>query len=147
MSGLSVTGLTVVSRARRTPIVEDVSFDLQPGQVLGVVGESGSGKSTVAVALLGLARRGLEISGGQVRIDDREVLSLSPAQLREARGALISYVPQDPGAGLNPGHRIGAQLREALSVHDGVLSDGQTIDERVLEVLAEVGLPVDAELL
>jgi peptide/nickel transport system ATP-binding protein len=146
-AGLRVTGLTVVSRSRRTPIVEDVSFELRPGQVLGMVGESGSGKSTVAVALLGLARRGLEISAGAVRIDDRDVLSLSPAQLREARGSVISYVPQDPGAGLNPGHRVGWQLREALTVHRSALPDGQSVDERVLEVLREVGLAADPELL
>jgi peptide/nickel transport system ATP-binding protein len=146
-TGLRVTGLTVVSRSRRTPIVEDVSFELLPGQVLGMVGESGSGKSTVAVALLGLARRGLEISSGAVHIDERDVLALSPAQLREARGSVISYVPQDPGAGLNPGHRIGWQLREALTVHRSALSNGQSVDDRVLEVLGEVGLPADPELL
>ena len=145
--GLKVSGLTVISRSRRTPIVENVSFELRPGQVLGMVGESGSGKSTVGVALLGLARRGLEISAGSVRIDDRDVLTLSPGQLREARGSVISYVPQDPGAGLNPGHRIGWQLREALTVHRSVLPAGQSVDERVLEVLTEVGLPADAELL
>ena len=146
-TGLRVSGLTVVSKSRRAPIVEDVSFELRPGQVLGVVGESGSGKSTVAVALLGLARRGLEIAGGSVHIDDRNVLALTPGELREARGSLISYVPQDPGAGLNPGHKIGSQLREALTVHPGALPAGQSVDERVLEVLTEVGLPADAELL
>jgi peptide/nickel transport system ATP-binding protein len=145
--GLRVTGLTVISRARRAPIVEDVSFDLRQGQVLGMVGESGSGKSTVAVALLGLARRGLEITDGAVYIDGRNVLALSQNELREARGSLISYVPQDPGAGLNPGHRIGWQLREALTVHPDSLPVGQSVEDRVLEVLTEVGLPPDPELL
>ncbi len=147
ITGLRVSGLTVTSKARRTPIVEDVSFELRPGQVLGMVGESGSGKSTVAVALLGLARRGLEIAGGSVDIDGRNVLALSPSELREARGSLISYVPQDPGAGLNPGHKIGWQLREALTVHRSVLPAGQTVEDRVLEVLTEVGLPANPELL
>ena len=146
-AGVRVSGLTVISKSRRAPIVEDVSFDLRPGQVLGVVGESGSGKSTVAVALLGLARRGLEIAGGSVHIDDRNVLALTPAELREVRGSLISYVPQDPGAGLNPGRKIGWQLREALTVHRAALPAGQSVDDRVLEVLTEVGLPADAELL
>lgn len=145
--GLRVSGLTVISKARRASIVEDVAFELCPGQVLGVVGESGSGKSTVAVALLGLARRGLEITGGSVCIDGRDVLAFSTGELREARGSLISYVPQDPGAGLNPGHRIGWQLREALTVHRAALSEGQSVDDRILEVLAEVGLPADPKLL
>jgi peptide/nickel transport system ATP-binding protein len=146
-TGLRVRGLSVVSKSRGTRIVEDVSFELRPGQILGMVGESGSGKSTVAVALLGLARRGLHLASGSVDIDGRDVLALSPGQLREARGSLISYVPQDPGAGLNPGHRIGWQLREALTVHRGALPAGQSVDARVLEVLDEVGLPADPELL
>ena len=145
--GLSVRDLTVVSKSRRTPIVAGVSFELRPGQVLGLVGESGSGKSTVAVALLGLARRGLEIADGCVLIDDRNVLALSPRELREARGSLISYVPQDPGAGLNPGHKVGWQLREALTVHRAALPPGRSVDDRILEVLTEVGLPADRELL
>ncbi len=146
-TGLQLSGLTVISKPRRTPIVEDVSFELSPGQVLGMVGESGSGKSTVAVALLGFARRGLEIAGGSVSIDGRNVLAFPPAELREARGSLISYVPQDPGAGLNPGHKIGWQLREALTVHRGSLVAGQSVNDRVHEVLAEVGLAADAEML
>ncbi|WP_431230874.1 dipeptide ABC transporter ATP-binding protein [Paenarthrobacter nicotinovorans] len=146
-TGLAVSDLTVISKSRRTPIVQDVSFELSPGQVLGLVGESGSGKSTVAVALLGLARRGLEISGGSVRINDQNVLALTPRELREARGSVISYVPQDPGAGLNPGHKIGWQLREALTVHRSTLPDGQSIEERIFEVLMEVGLPADKEIL
>jgi peptide/nickel transport system ATP-binding protein len=145
--GLTVSNLTVTTKSRRTPIVAGVSFDLRPGQVLGLVGESGSGKSTVAVALLGLARRGLEITDGAVLIDDRNVLALSPRELREARGSLISYVPQDPGAGLNPGRKVGWQLREALTVHRAALPPGQSVEDRILEVLAEVGLPADRELL
>ncbi len=146
-SGLEVRDLTVISKARRTPIVESVGFELKPGQVLGVVGESGSGKSTVGVALLGLARRGLEIAGGSVLINGTDVLALSPDELREARGTLISYVPQDPGTGLNPGHKIGWQLREALTTHPGALLDGQSVDERVQEVLVEVGLAAHPDIL
>ncbi|MFI5953817.1 dipeptide ABC transporter ATP-binding protein [Cryptosporangium sp. NPDC051539] len=145
MTGLSVQGLTVTSRS--TPIVADVSFELRPGRVLGMVGESGSGKSTVAVALLGLARRGCEITSGSVTINGRDVLAMNPGRLREARGSLISYVPQDPASGLNPGKRIGWQLREALTVHPGVLGNGQSTEDRIREVLAEAGLPTDGDLL
>src|ERR1700756_596332 len=104
--------------ATKTPIVSGVSFDVAAKQTMGLVGESGSGKSTVAVALLGFARRGLEISGGGVRLCDVDGLQLSGEQLRDARGRLVSYVPQDPAAGLNPAHRIGGQLREAFTVHE-----------------------------
>jgi peptide/nickel transport system ATP-binding protein len=108
--------------------------------VLGLVGESGSGKSTVGVALLGLARRGLEIAAGSVLIGAVDVLKMSPGELRRARGRLVAYVPQDPASGLNPVLRIGTQLREALQVHPDVLV-AQSIDERVSELLTQVHLP------
>src|SRR5262249_49921326 len=81
------------------------------GEVLGLVGESGSGKTTVALALLGHARRGLRISGGEVLLDGTDLLRLSPGDLRAARGAKVAYVPQDPSAALNPAQRVGTQLR------------------------------------
>ena len=137
--GLTVTGLTVVTQKHKTPVVEDVSFSVAGGQILGLVGESGSGKSTVGVALLGLARRGLEIAGGSVLIGDVDVLKMSPGELRSARGRVVAYVPQDPASGLNPALRIGTQLREALAVHPDALT-GQTVDDRVRELLVQVHL-------
>src|SRR5262249_16803731 len=86
--GLTVTGLTVVTKKHKTPVVKDVSFSVAGGRILGLVGESGSGKSTVGVALLGLARRGLEIAAGSVMIGDVDVLKMSAAELRRARGRL-----------------------------------------------------------
>ena len=138
--GLTVSGLTVVTRKRKTPVVEDVSFSVAGGQVLGLVGESGSGKSTVGVALLGLARRGLTIASGSVSVGDLDVLKMKPSQLRRARGRLVAYVPQDPASGLNPALRIGTQLRESLQVHPDVLVN-QSLDDRVEELLTQVGLP------
>jgi peptide/nickel transport system ATP-binding protein len=137
--GLTVTGLTVVTKKHKTPVVKDVSFAVAGGRILGLVGESGSGKSTVGVALLGLARRGLEIAAGSVMIGDVDVLKMSNAELRRARGRLVAYVPQDPASGLNPALRIGTQLREALQVHPDALKD-QTVDERVRELLVQVHL-------
>ena len=137
---LIVSGLTVVTAKNKTPVVKDVSFTVPGGGVLGLVGESGSGKSTVGVALLGLARRGLEIQSGSVTVGDADVLKMTPAQLRRARGRLIAYVPQDPASGLNPALRVGSQLREALEVHRNVLGE-QTVDDRVEELLVQVHLP------
>src|SRR2546423_214524 len=105
-------------------IVNDVSFSIAPGEVLGLVGESGSGKTTVGLALLGHARRGAEIKGGSVRIGDIEVLELDPAERARLRGRVISYVPQDPASALNPALRIGTQLTEALDVH-GIGGSGE----------------------
>src|SRR5262249_56954286 len=98
-------------------IVDEVSFHGSAGEPLGPVGESGSGKTTVGLALLGHTRRGARIAGGRVTVDGRELLSLPQAALRELRGKTVSYVPQDPGAALNPALRIGTQLREPLEAH------------------------------
>src|SRR4029077_9600486 len=133
-------------RAQRAgaDVISDVSFAVRAGQVLGLVGESGSGKTTVVLALLGHARRGLRISSGQVLLDGIDLLRLSPAGLRAARGARVAYVPQDPSAALNPTLRVGTQLREAMRVHRGAIDDP---DARILEVLREVHLEVSPDLL
>ncbi len=146
-TGLMVRDLTVQTRVSRVPIIEDVSFDVAAGQILGVVGESGSGKSTVGVALLGLARRGLVISGGSVRVAGREVLGLGQNTLRTLRGRQISYVPQDPTSGLNPAMRVGTQLREVLEIHSGVLQPGEHPADRLGTVLTEVDLPASERIL
>ena len=113
-SRLDVRQLSVTLAQTDVNVVADVSFQVEAGEMLGVVGESGSGKSTVALALLGYARRGLQISTGQVRINGSDVLSLSVAGRRELRGRTIAYVPQDPASALNPGLTVGTQLREVL---------------------------------
>jgi peptide/nickel transport system ATP-binding protein len=125
-------------------VVNEVSFSVRAGEVLGLVGESGSGKTTVALALLGHARRGLKICGGQVRLDGVDLLALSQADLRSARGAKVSYVPQDPSSALNPTLRVGTQLREALRVHERA---AHGIDARVREVMSEAYLDPTPELL
>ena len=126
------------------PVVHDISFAVRAGEVLGIVGESGSGKTTVALALLGHARRGLSIHSGEVCIDGVDLLRLRPADLRAARGAQVAYVPQDPSAALNPTLRIGTQLEEALRVHAGVTENPA---ERVIEVMQEASLEATPEML
>jgi len=141
---LEVSDLVVTSSDRHAVVVDDVSFAVSAGQVLGLVGESGSGKTTIALALLGHTRRGLRITGGRVRLGGRDVLGSSPADLRRLRGREISYVPQDPASALNPVLRVGTQVAEALRVHPGTTDDPQA---RVHEVLREVGIAADREML
>ena len=123
------------------PVVMDVSFEIAPGEVLGVVGESGSGKTTVGLSLLGHARRGLRICGGTVLLGDEDILNLDDDELRQLRGSRVSYVPQDPASSLNPALRIGVQLREVLEAHSS--DRGTNHDERIAEMMREVALSDD----
>ena len=129
-----------MSGGLKTNIVEDVSFDIAPGEVLGLVGESGSGKTTVGLALLGHTRRGVQITGGSVRIGTTEVLKMNEAELAHLRGGLVSYVPQDPAAALNPALTIGTQMREILEAHN-FGADAAARTSRVAEMMREVALP------
>ncbi len=131
-----------MSGPAKTHIVDDVSFDIAPGEVLGLVGESGSGKTTVGLALLGHTRRGVTITGGSVRVGTTEVLKMSEAELAHLRGGLVSYVPQDPAAALNPALTIGTQMREILEAHN-FGADAGARTERVAEMMREVALPDD----
>jgi peptide/nickel transport system ATP-binding protein len=141
---LKVTGLEVRLGRSGPDVVRDVSFAVPAGEVLGLVGESGSGKTTVALALLGHTRQGLHIAAGQVLLDGIDLLTLSPRELRAARGAQVSYVPQDPSAALNPALRVGTQIREVLQVHAGAVGNA---GDRVAEVMREVHLDPTPEML
>ena len=142
LPAVAVEKLHVVVDGTGQPVVEDVSFDILPGEVLGLVGESGSGKTTIGLALLGHARRGVKIVGGSVRVGDIDILNLDAAALARVRGRVISYVPQDPAAALNPALRIGTQLRETLEAHD-YGSGPEERRVRVAEMMREVALPDD----
>ena len=123
-------------------IVDEVSFQIARGEVLGLVGESGSGKTTVGLALMGHTRRGARIMRGRILVDGREILKLPTNEIRALRGRTVSYVPQDPASALNPAIRIGAQLEETLSAH-GYGASREERRERLDEMLDEVLLPRD----
>jgi peptide/nickel transport system ATP-binding protein len=125
-------------------VVSEISFAVAAGDVLGLVGESGSGKTTVALALLGHARRGLHIAEGEVRLDGVDLLALPTGDLRAVRGSRVAYVPQDPSAALNPALRVGAQVAEALRVHPGVVEDPAA---RAVEVMREARLEATPDML
>jgi peptide/nickel transport system ATP-binding protein len=139
---LQVQDLRVSTEREDRDVVRGVSLELRPGRTLGMVGESGSGKSTVALALLGYARRGLVITGGRVLLDEDDVLQMDPEQVRAIRGGRIAYVPQDPTTALNPALKVGVQLREVLA-KDAALANGHG-EGRLAEVLDQVRLSSDA---
>jgi peptide/nickel transport system ATP-binding protein len=139
---LQVERLRVALEGEGVDIVDEVTFHVEAGEVLGLVGESGSGKTTVGLAVLGHTRRGAHVTGGAVHIEGRSILELSPLQRQALRGKLVSYVPQDPAAALNPALRIGTQLQETLSEHGYGASDEER-RARIRETLGEVLLPSD----
>ncbi len=127
-------------------IIDEVSFTLRQGEIIGLVGESGSGKTTLATALLSHARKGAQIVAGHVSINGISVLDLDEQYLRRVRGSLVGYVPQDPAMALNPALRVGTLLRETLLVHEPGLSRSVSRD-RLLQTLHDVGLPADDDFL
>jgi peptide/nickel transport system ATP-binding protein len=139
---LSVGDLRVVFQRRgRRPVlaVDGVSFDVEPGQTIGLVGESGCGKSVTSLAILGLLpKRGNRV-GGSVRFGGRELLKLSDAELREIRGREIAMVFQDPMTSLNPVLTIGRQITEVLRRHFGL--KGEAATREAVSLLDSVGIP------
>src|SRR3954468_11096487 len=111
---VSITDLRIEVAGSGADIVDEVNLAIAPGEVLGLVGESGSGKTTVGLAVLGHARRGVRLARGEVMIGEASMLALGDVALRHARGKLVSYVPQDPSTALNPALRIVKQLTEVL---------------------------------
>ncbi|WP_432534439.1 dipeptide/oligopeptide/nickel ABC transporter permease/ATP-binding protein [Kineococcus arenarius] len=138
---LEVSGLTVVAdrpAGGAVRLVEDVSFTLQRGEVLGLLGESGSGKSMLGKAVLGLLPRGVRLAGGSVLLNGVEVANRSEHEMRAVRGSSLGVVFQNPQANLSPVHTIGRQLAEPLRAHRG-MSRGAA-RERAAELLDLVGV-------
>jgi peptide/nickel transport system ATP-binding protein len=109
------------------PVVEDVSFSVNRGQILGLVGESGSGKTTTALSLLGYTRRGVQVRGGTVEVGGQVVTGRDQQSLRRLRGKVISYVPQDPGGALNPSLRVGDAIMDVLRAHRGEAASAESV--------------------
>ncbi len=133
MSLLTVERLSVAFAGRR--VVDDVSFTLDRGKTLALVGESGSGKSLTALSVLGLLPAGAALSG-RIVLDGVEMATADEAALRRARGGVAGMVFQEPMTSLNPLHRIGRQVAEALRLHGR-----RATREQVAALLAECGFP------
>ena len=119
--------------------VDDVSFELDRGKVLGVVGESGSGKSVTAMTILGLTRDKNTAFEGEVLYRGENLLALAEARLREVRGNEIAMIFQDPMTSLNPVYTVGDQIVEAITTHEQ--ASKQEAKRRAVELLRQVGIP------
>jgi peptide/nickel transport system ATP-binding protein len=119
--------------------VDGVSFSIEKGQTLGIVGESGSGKSVTCLTIMGLNPKRNTISSGEAIFKSQNLLTMSSSRLRDIRGNDIAMIFQDPMTSLNPVHRIGAQLVEAIQLHRDVTK--KQARARALELLKAVGIP------
>ena len=138
---LEVDGLTIEFQTRHGPLraIDDISFSIRRGEVLGIVGESGAGKSLTGAALTRLMPPGARIIGGSVRFDGRDITHADDAEIRALRGRHIATIFQDPLTSLNPLYTVGHQLVETMMVNRG-LSEAEARKEAV-EWLRRVGLP------
>src|SRR4051794_3353162 len=141
MSLLSVHDLRVEFWTQRGTVhaVNGVSFDVAPGETLGIVGESGCGKSVTALALLGILPRAGRIVGGRALFDGHDLLDRKDKDLRRIRGKEIAMIFQDPMTSLNPVLTIGRQINEAVQTHLGM--NKKAAQARAVELLEQVGIP------
>jgi peptide/nickel transport system ATP-binding protein len=137
---LEVTDLSVTfpSEAGDVTAVRGLSYEVAPGQVLGIVGESGSGKSVSSLAVMGLLPRQALVTGS-IRFEGTELLGRGDKEMSEIRGKKIAMVFQDPLSALTPVYTVGDQLAEAIQIHDNVSK--QVASARAVELLDLVGIP------
>jgi oligopeptide/dipeptide ABC transporter ATP-binding protein len=119
--------------------VDGVSFDLYPGETLGIVGESGCGKSVTALSILRLIQEPGRIVAGQILFKGSDLVRMSGEEVREIRGKDIAMIFQDPLSSLNPVLKIGFQIEEAIEAHDKV--SGKVALQRVIQLLKQVRIP------
>jgi len=139
---LSVRGLKVAFSTEQgpAPAVDDVSFDVNPGEVLGIVGESGSGKSVTALSIMGLLPSPPgRITGGEILFQGEDLLKKSRTEMRKIRGGAISMIFQEPMTSLNPVFSIGDQVSEAIRWHESL--GPAAARDRAIEMLTKVGIP------
>jgi len=138
---LSVRKLEVLFDTSRGPLkaVNNISFDVRPGEAYGIVGESGSGKSVTALSILRLLSPNATIASGQILFKGNDLLALRDDEMRSVRGKEISMVFQDPQASFDPVFTIASQIGEAMSLHQKV--SRKRIDRSVVSLLKSVGIP------
>lgn len=139
MTLLRVQDLTISRLGSDAHIVRAASLAPDPGETLGIAGESGCGRSTLLLALLGIVKPGLTVTGGQMHLSGQDLATVPDDTMRGLRGRFAAMVPQSAAMALTPTMRVGAQLAEAMAVHDAIPPDA--IAERTTALFARVRLP------
>ncbi len=141
MSLLQVKNLIVEFPGRRGTLraLDDISFDIAPGEILGVVGESGAGKSLTGAAIIGLLEPPGRIGGGQILLEGERIDNLPYEQMRHIRGRKIGAIFQDPLTSLNPLYTVGRQLIETIQTHLPV--NNAEARQRAIALLQDTGIP------
>ncbi len=126
-------------KSRDIEIVHGVDFDLEAGKVLGLIGESGAGKSTIGLATMAYGRGGVELTGGEVWVNGREIIKTGLGDIRRLRGGEVTYVSQSAAASFNPAKRIMEQVTEA-AISQGKFSKKEA-EARAVALFEKLGLP------
>lgn len=141
---LEIKNLSVVyfSDGKKVCAVNHVDLELVKGETLGLVGETGAGKTTIAKAILGiLPNPQAKVEHGEILVDGENLLKLSETKMRKIRGKKISMIFQDPMTSLNPVRTVGAQIAEAIELHEK-LSKAE-VEKRAVDMLEQVGIPAE----
>ena len=120
--------------------VDDVSFKVYQGEILGLVGESGCGKTTTAMAILRMVQPPGGIVGGQILLDETDLVPMNEKELRDIRWNALALIPQGAMNSLNPVMRISKQIADAIETHEGRIPSKE-LKERIIGLLSTVGLP------
>jgi len=131
--------VNIQSQTGSTPLLKDLSFEIEAGEILALVGGSGSGKSVTSLALMRLLPQPLHISYGNVELEGQDIFSLSELQMNAVRGGKMAMIFQEPQSALNPVQTIGKQIAEPLRKHQKL--QGSQLRQKVLQLLEEVGIP------
>lgn len=131
--------IDLLTDGQRLSAVEEVSFTIMRGETFGLVGESGCGKSITALALIGLLRAPLAIGGGRIRLEGKEIQSLSGSEMRKLRGNRISMIFQEPMTALNPLSPVGRQIAEMFVLHKAM--GWKEAERHAVQALANVRVP------
>ncbi|MCX2981036.1 ABC transporter ATP-binding protein [Halieaceae bacterium IMCC14734] len=136
---LEVRDLKVAVKAGAEQLLRGVSFNVDAGEILALVGESGSGKSITSLSLMRLLPDALQITGGQVSMQDTDIFSLTEARMQAVRGRRVAMIFQNAQTALNPVQKAGQQIAETLKLNTALRGAG--LRQRVIELLEEVGIP------